>query len=125
MAKYTYLPTYLPKERFKTNQNDLIYYFKSSSTRKRFEDFNNGIKLFEKLRLVEMKLPNQHMTPQGRPCRNLEGPNSQNLQRTFRDSQGTNTKTDYLMKRLFFRSNSLCIKYLFLFFTGRANIQKL
>ena len=39
-------------------------------------------------------------------------------------SQGTNTKTDDLMKKLFFRSNSLCITYLFLLFTGRTNIQK-
>ena len=39
------------------------------------------------------------------------------------DSQGTNTKIDNLMKKLFFRSNSPCITYL-MFFTGRANIQK-
>ena len=65
-----------------------MYYFKSSSARMRFEDFNNGIKLSEKLRSVEMKLPNQHMTSQGRPCRNPEGPNSQDLQRTFRGLSG-------------------------------------
>ena len=41
------------------------------------------------------------------------------------DSQGTNTKIDGCMKTLFFRSNSPCITYLFLFFRGRANIQKL
>ena len=40
------------------------------------------------------------------------------------DFQGTNTKIDDLMKNLFFRSNSPCITYLFLFLTGRANIQK-
>ena len=28
------------------------------------------------------------------------------------------------MKKLFFRSNSPCITYLFLFFTGRTNIRK-
>ena len=28
------------------------------------------------------------------------------------------------MKKLFFRSNSPCITYLFLFFTGRTNIKK-
>ena len=41
------------------------------------------------------------------------------------DSQGTKTKIDDLMKKMFFRSNSPCITYLFLFFTGRANILKL
>ena len=40
------------------------------------------------------------------------------------DYQGTNTKTDDLMKKLYFRSNSPCITYLFLFFKGRTNIQK-
>ena len=47
----------LVKERFdkiieltdETNQNDLIYCFNGSSARKRFDDFNNGIKLFEKI----------------------------------------------------------------------------
>ena len=33
------------------NQNDLIYYFKGSSARKRFDDFKNCIKHFEKIRL--------------------------------------------------------------------------
>ena len=41
-----------------------------------------------------------------------------------RNSQGTNTKTDDLMKILLCRSNSPCITYLFLFFTGKTNIQK-
>ena len=36
------------------NENDLVYYFKVSNTRKRFYDFNNGIKL-EKIRSGEMK----------------------------------------------------------------------
>ena len=48
----------LAKEKFdkieltdEINQNDLIYYFKGSSARKRFDDFKNGIKHFEKIRL--------------------------------------------------------------------------
>ena len=41
-----------------------------------------------------------------------------------RDSQGTNTKTDDLMKKLFFRCNSSCFTHLFLLFTGKSNIQK-
>ena len=41
------------------------------------------------------------------------------------DSQGTNTKTDDLMIKLCFRSSGPCITYLFLFFIGRRNIQKL
>ena len=40
------------------------------------------------------------------------------------DSQETNTKIDDLMKKLFFKSNSPCITYIFLFFTGRKNLQK-
>ena len=40
------------------------------------------------------------------------------------DSQGTNTNIDDFMKKMFFRSNSPCITYLFLVFTGRTNIQK-
>ena len=48
--------------------------------------------------------------------------------RTFRkppgDSQGTDAKTDDLMMKLYLRSNSPCIKCLFLLFTGRADIQK-
>ena len=35
------------------------------------------------------------------------------------DSQGTNTKTDELMKKLFFKSNSPCITYVILFSTGK------
>ena len=44
----------LAKERFdeikeltsEINQNDLIYYFKGNAARKRFDDFNNGVKRF-------------------------------------------------------------------------------
>ena len=50
------------------------------------------------------------------------------MSRTYKglsgDSQGTNTKIDDFMKKLFFRSNSPCITYLFLFFTERTNSQK-
>ena len=35
------------------------------------------------------------------------------------ESQGTNTKIGDLMKKLFFRGNSLCIIHLFLFFTEK------
>ena len=37
--------------------------------------------------------------------------------------RGTNTKIDDLMKKLLFRGINACIPYLFLFFTGRTNIQ--
>ena len=33
-----------------------MYYFKGNISRKRFDDFNNGIKLFEKIRSGKMKL---------------------------------------------------------------------
>ena len=38
------------------SQNDLIYYFKGNSTSKTFDDFNNSIKHFEKIKSGEMKL---------------------------------------------------------------------
>ena len=46
----------LVKERFdeikeltdEIKQNNLIYYFKGNTFRKRFDDFNNGIELFKK-----------------------------------------------------------------------------
>ena len=34
----------------------MIYYFKGESSRKRFHEFNNGIKLLKKKRSGEMKL---------------------------------------------------------------------
>ena len=37
-------------------QNDLIYYFKSNASKKRFIDFKNGIKLFKKMKSDEMTL---------------------------------------------------------------------
>ena len=40
------------------------------------------------------------------------------------NSQGTNTKIDDFVKKLFFGSNSPCITYLLLLFTRRTNIQK-
>ena len=48
--------------------------------------------------------------------------------RTYRepseDYQEINTKIDDLMKKLCCRCNSSCITHLFLFFTGRTNIQR-
>ena len=41
-----------------------------------------------------------------------------------RDSQGTNTKIDDFKNKLFFWSNRPFMTYLFLFFTGKTNIQK-
>ena len=54
----------LVKERFneikeltdEKNQNDLIYYFKGNTFRKRFCDFNNGIEFFKKIKSGETKL---------------------------------------------------------------------
>ena len=51
----------LVKERFdeiieltnEMNQNDLIYYLKGNTARKRFDDFNNDIKLLKKQSLVK------------------------------------------------------------------------
>ena len=54
----------LVKERFdeikeltdELNQNNLIYYFKGNTFRKRLDDFNNGIELLKKIKSGEMKL---------------------------------------------------------------------
>ena len=43
--------------------------------------------------------------------------------RPSEDTQGSNTKTNNFIKKLFFRRNSPCITYLFLLFAGRTNIQ--
>ena len=70
--------------------------------------------------------PSQHTMSQGTsPERPLKILTSETYKGLSGDSQGTNTKINDLMKKLFFRSNSLCITYLFVFFTGRANTQKL
>ena len=39
-----------------TNFDDLICYFKNISNRRRFDDFDNGKKFFEKSKSVGMKL---------------------------------------------------------------------
>ena len=59
------------------------------------------------------------------PGTSPEGPLKVLTSGTYRGLSGTNTKIDDFMKKLFFSSNSLCIIYLFLFFTVRTNIQKL
>ena len=41
---------------YEINQNDLIRYFKCNAVRKRFDDFNNGIEFFKKIKYREMKL---------------------------------------------------------------------
>ena len=54
----------LVKERFdeikeltnEINHDDLAYYFTGNTARKRFDDFNNSIKLFRKIQSDEMKL---------------------------------------------------------------------
>ena len=57
-----------------------------------------------------------------------EGPLKVLTSRTCRepsgDFYGTNKKNDDLMKKVFFRCNSLCFTHLLLFFTGKKNIQK-
>ena len=66
-------------------------------------------------------LPSRHVTSRGRPLKVLtsgisRGPSA--------NSWGTNTKSDDLMKKLFFRCNSPCFTHLLLFFNGKSNIQK-
>ena len=56
-----------------------------------------------------------------------EGPLKVLTSETYRgpsgDSQGCNTKIYDILIKLYFRSNSPCITYLFLSFTGKTNIQ--
>ena len=65
-----------------------------------------------------------HDVPRTSPEGPLKVLISGTYRKTSEDSQGTNTKIDDFMKKLFFRNNSPCITYLFLLFTGRTNIQK-
>ena len=54
----------LLKERFdeikeltnEVKQNNLIYYFKGNTARKRFDNFNNSIELFKKIKSGKIKL---------------------------------------------------------------------
>ena len=63
-----------------------------------------------------------HDVPETSP----EGPIDVLTSGTYRgppgESRETNIKIDDLTKKLLFRSNSPCVTYLFLFFTGRTNV---
>ena len=65
-----------------------------------------------------------HDVPGSSPKGSLKVLTSRTYNGLSGDSQGTNTKIDNFMKKLFFRSPSPCIAYLFLFFTGKTSIQK-
>ena len=58
-----------------------------------------------------------HNVPGTYPEEPLNVLTSRNYRGLSGDSQGANTKTDDLMEKLLFRSNSSCIAYLFLCFT--------
>ena len=58
------------------------------------------------------------------PWRYPKGPNVRDLQGTFRGHLEDRQKIDDLMKKVFFKCNSLCFKHLLLFLTGKTNIQK-
>ena len=66
-------------------------------------------------------IPHIRYTSRGRPLKVLTSATSRG---PSRDSQGTNTKIDDLMKKLFFRCISSLFAHLFLFVTGKTNIQK-
>ena len=44
------------------NQNDIIYYLKKNTSRKRFDDFNNGIGLSKKIKSARTKLGEEKKT---------------------------------------------------------------
>ena len=58
------------------------------------------------------------------PGTSPEGPLKVLMSGTYRGPSRNQYKDWWFMKKLFFRSNSPCITYLFLFFAGRKNIQK-
>ena len=93
-------------------ENLLSICFNSFFLSERFRDFN----------------PAEAWSPGDVPWRCPEGLLKVLTSRTYmgpsEDSQGANTKTDDLLKELFFRNNCFYIAYLCLFFTGRENIQK-
>ena len=70
-------------------------------------------------KIIIGKRPTSTRRPRDVPCRFLKGPKG-----TFRGLSRNQYKIDDLMKKFFFRSNSACITYLFLFFTERKNMQK-
>ena len=65
-----------------------------------------------------------HDIPGTSPEGPLKVPTSGTSRGPSADSQETNTKIDDLMKKLFFKCISPCFTHLFLFFTGKTNIQK-
>ena len=86
----------------------LVYYLKKDEKKKsvyvQISDFN--------------KLSYQEKKHAAQPTHNVPGTFPEDLLKVLKSRtylQGTNTKIDDLIKKLFFRSNSPCIRYLFLF----------
>ena len=44
----------------KKNFNGLLYYFEGDSEKERFDEFQNGIKLFDKIKSSDMKLEKEN-----------------------------------------------------------------
>ena len=44
----------------KKNFNGLLYYFEGGSGKERFDEFQNGIKLFDKIKSSDMKLEKEN-----------------------------------------------------------------
>ena len=44
----------------KKNFNGLLYYFEGDSGKERFDEFQNGIKLFDKIKSSDMKLEKEN-----------------------------------------------------------------
>ena len=74
--------------------------------------------------VMQWNFPAGTQRPGDVPCRPPKGPNFLDLQGTFKGLLGDQQKIDDLMKKVFFRCNSLCFTHLLLIFTGKTNIQK-
>ena len=62
--------------------------------------------------------------PEDIPWKSPNDCNVQELQGTFRGLLVHQQKNDDVMKKVFFRCNSICFTHLLLIFTGKTNIQK-
>ena len=74
-------------------------------------------------KIIIGKAQSAHDVPRTSPERLLNVLTSGFYKGPSGDSQGTNTKIDDFMRKLFFRSNSPYLTCLFLFFKRRTNIQ--
>ena len=90
---------------------------------KQVKTLKNFLILFYKIVKKALKI-NETQAARDVPGTSREGPLKVPTSRTFKGLLGDQKKIDDLMKKVFFRCNSLCFTHLLLIFTGKTNIQK-